>query len=164
MRNQLQPHSLNQPGERITQAPKRGFRVAEGRSTTVTIKYGPDSGDPQVAFQGTPGDIRGDVASFFGFDSDTCAALTLGELVLEVAQLAQGASHVARGLGARVVPQQPAAVPPEAQPVDNPLLGQIEACNSVEQLKELWAANQSAFADPAVMDAWKARGRALGPR
>ncbi|MEU1309143.1 hypothetical protein ABZ419_09635 [Streptomyces cinnamoneus] len=88
--------------------------------------------------------------------------MTPGELVLEVAQLAQSASRVARGLGARVVPQQADTAPSKGEPGENALLSQIEACNSVAKLKELWVENQSAFADPVVMSAWKARGRALG--
>ncbi|MGI5530135.1 hypothetical protein ACQEVX_22930 [Streptomyces syringium] len=87
--------------------------------------------------------------------------MTLGELVLEATQLAQGSSHIARGLGAHVIPQQPAIAPSEGTP-GGTLLDQIEACESVKQLKKLWAENQSAFADPGVMGAWKARGRALG--
>ncbi|MEU5427597.1 hypothetical protein AB0H73_18610 [Streptomyces olivoreticuli] len=143
----------------------------EGRSTTVTINYGPFCGDSQVTFQGLPGEVFGDVASFFGFDSDTCAELTLGELVLEAAQLAQGASHVARGLGAHVIAQMPDSTPNAAREAAQapsrdtrdrqPRLDEIEACGSVEELKKWWAENQAAFADQAVMTAWKARGRVL---
>ncbi|MGW1258441.1 hypothetical protein ACWD5Q_25490 [Streptomyces sp. NPDC002513] len=42
------------------------------------------------------------------------------------------------------------------------LLEQIEACRTIDELKRLWAENQAAFSDSAVMDAWKARGRVLG--
>ncbi|MEU2854120.1 hypothetical protein [Streptomyces syringium] len=139
----------------------------EGRSIAVTIKYGPECGASGVSFQGPPEGVFGDVASFFGLDSDTCASMTLGELVLEAAQLAQGSSHIACGLGAHVVPQEPNTTPDRAREAaretraGQPLLDEIEACGSVEELKKWWAENQAAFADQAVMDAWKARGRLL---
>ncbi|ONI83988.1 hypothetical protein ALI22I_34030 [Saccharothrix sp. ALI-22-I] len=47
------------------------------------------------------------------------------------------------------------------KPAVNPMLAQIEACKSVPELQRLWAENQAAFQDGALMDAYKAKGRAL---
>ncbi|XVV02748.1 hypothetical protein ACQPW3_36175 [Actinosynnema sp. CA-248983] len=58
----------------------------------------------------------------------------------------------------------PAGSPPWdtlAAPAVNPLLAQIEACTSVQALKEFWVKNQAAFADGSLMDAYKAKGRSL---
>jgi hypothetical protein len=41
------------------------------------------------------------------------------------------------------------------------ILGEIEKQADVAGLKRLWAENQSFFSDPAVMAAWKAKGKSL---
>jgi hypothetical protein len=41
------------------------------------------------------------------------------------------------------------------------ILGEIEKKTTVQELKKLWAENQSFFSDAAVMAAWKAKGKAL---
>ncbi|MFI9228965.1 hypothetical protein [Streptomyces rimosus] len=143
----------------------------EGRSITVTIKYGKGYEDSWVTFRGAPEAIPGDIVSFFGLDCDTLAELTPSELVVEATHTAQGAMHVVRGLDARIVPSRPAetadAPRKAAQAAAKPdtttqaLLDQIQACQSADALKRLWAENQAAFGDEGVMNAWKARGRAL---
>ncbi|MEV5136233.1 hypothetical protein AB0K71_15815 [Streptomyces syringium] len=142
--------------------------TGEGRSVTVTITCGAASDDPQLSFRGATVEVHEDIASCFGFERKSVSNLTLHELVAEAGQLAQGTSAVMRGLpGARVVPHgeqqasQGDAPPVESQPTANPLLEQIAACATVDDLRRLWATNQNAFSDTAVMDAWKARGRAL---
>ncbi|MFI1799874.1 hypothetical protein ACH427_21315 [Streptomyces sp. NPDC020379] len=95
--------------------------------------------------------------------------MTLHELVAEVSQLARRTSTVMHGFpDARVVPQGEeegesiaSARPAARQEAENSLLEQITACATVDDLRRLWATNQNAFSDPVVMDAWKARGRAL---
>ena len=51
----------------------------------------------------------------------------------------------------------------EAAPVDPnlTLIGQLQAAESVEDLKKLWAANQAAFGDKDVKAAYSIRGKAL---
>ncbi|MFC9736656.1 hypothetical protein ACFVKC_01905 [Streptomyces noursei] len=137
----------------------------------MTIKYGKGHEDSWVTFRGTPGAVFEDIASFFGFDCETLTGLVPSDLVIEATQAAQGATHVVRGLDARIVPSQPAPQagdpwtatqePTKAQSGSNALLEQINACHTTDELKRLWAENQSAFGDQAVMDAWKARGRSL---
>ncbi|PHQ49488.1 hypothetical protein BLA24_25980 [Streptomyces cinnamoneus] len=144
--------------------------TGEGRSVTVTIKCGAAQEDPQLSFRGPSAEVQEDIAACFGFDRKSVSGLTLHELVAEANQLAQGASTVMRGFpGARVVPQgdernesaQSTTPPAGHQETENPLLEQITACATTDDLRRLWATNQHAFTDPAVMDAWKARGRAL---
>jgi hypothetical protein len=58
----------------------------------------------------------------------------------------------------------PAGSPPwdaPAPPAVNPLLAEIAACGSVLELQRLWAANQTAFKDGDLLDAYKAKGRSL---
>ncbi|MCX2949953.1 hypothetical protein [Lentzea sp. NEAU-D7] len=78
-----------------------------------------------------------------------------------------GAKPVAEGTTAEDVwanasssPSEP-PWPTDDKPAVNPMLAQIDACTSVDALKKLWAANQAAFADGSLMDAYKAKGRAL---
>ncbi|MFI7315493.1 hypothetical protein [Streptomyces venezuelae] len=147
------------------------------RCVTVTIKAGPGGDDWWAAFRGASYEVYDDVATFFGFERESVTTLNLHELVTEATKTAQGVSTLVRDLGATVVPSaQPAAsgedpwAAAQASPAQPPardqgtaasLLEQINACTSTDELKRLWATNQDAFADQAVMDAWKARGRAL---
>lgn len=60
-------------------------------------------------------------------------------------------------------PAAPAATPPAApaEPERSPVLDLMAATKTVKELQEVWAKNQAAFSDPAVMDVYKARGREL---
>ncbi|MGW6745433.1 hypothetical protein ACWGDX_32625 [Streptomyces sp. NPDC055025] len=142
----------------------------EGRSITVTIKYGRGHDDSWAVFRGSPTEVRKDIEAFFSLDGKSVADLSLHELVVEAGQIAQSTTTVAKGLNARIVPQtapeptaarKAAEAPASAQSMANAVLEQIAACKNTEELRRLWATNQTAFGDQAVMDAWKARGRAL---
>ncbi|WP_327175486.1 hypothetical protein OG599_09305 [Streptomyces sp. NBC_01335] len=146
------------------------------RSVTVTVKSGKDYDSWWAVFRGATFEVYDDVTTFFGFDSETVTSLSLHELVGEASQLAQGSALITRQLGATAIPApKPAAAGEDpwvaAQATDaspaasagaaTALLEQVAACRTTEELKRLWATNQAAFADQAVMDAWKARGRAI---
>lgn len=143
----------------------------QGRSVTVTIKYGKSHDDSWAVFRGAAYEVYDDIVAFFSLDGKSVAELSLHELVVEAGQLAQSTTTVAKGLDARIVPQ-PAqksdaawkaaeASPAASQGGASAVLDQIAACATVDELRHLWATNQKAFADQAVMDAWKARGRVL---
>ncbi|WP_372407181.1 hypothetical protein [Streptomyces luteireticuli] len=134
--------------------------MASDSRISVTIVYGKRHHDSEATFQGSQREVFQGIAAFFGLDRETLTGVTLGELVVEATALAQGATCIARGLDAHVV-AQPTALP--AASADGPagLLDRIAECSSVRELHELWAAHQAAFGDPAALDAWKARGRAL---
>jgi hypothetical protein len=156
-----------------------------GRGITITIKYGKSYDDTWAVFHGTLDDVRADICAFFGIASTSKTELTLSELVVNATGIAHGIGALASELGAVVIasgqadaapadqaapgrsdpwtqvgatPAEPAA-PAEPQP--HPLLALIEQAPTVRALELLWVENQDAFADPAVMAAWKARGRAL---
>ena len=158
------------------------------RGITVTIKYGKAYDDTWAVFHGLPDDLRHDISDFFGLTVEEAAGLTLSDLVVNATNAAHSVSTVARGLGGVVIAStsneappvadtrradpwtdpgtpvaQPAAsTPPRPQPEpENPLLALIGQAPTVRSLEMLWVENQDAFADPAVMAAWKARGRAL---
>jgi hypothetical protein len=146
---------------------------------SVTIKYGKGYEQTWVTFQGSGEQVRADVLSYFGMDRLKLANLTLSELVVNATGIAHGVGNVAAGLGAMVVPdaqsgvESPAvsasATDPwteaanratEAAPA-NPLLAEIATAATIDALKAIWARNQSAFSDSAVMEAWRAKGRSL---
>ncbi|QYW07950.1 hypothetical protein SEA_TRISTE_31 [Streptomyces phage Triste] len=56
---------------------------------------------------------------------------------------------------------QAPATEPKAEDPNAWILGEIEKQTTVDGVKRLWASNQSFFADPVVMAAWKAKGKAL---
>ncbi|MCY0933614.1 hypothetical protein [Streptomyces sp. H34-S4] len=154
----------------------------------VTIKYGKGHDDSWVIFEGTTQEIRTDVLSYFGMDPESQRGLSLSSIVVNATNLAHGKGLIATQLGATVVeetttePAVPtndpwaaaaASSPQTSQPssasVAKPanegahawILGEIAGKTTILELKKLWAENQSFFAEPAVMDAWKAKGKVL---
>jgi hypothetical protein len=132
-------------------------------------------------------EIRADILDFFGMDPATQVGLSLSSVVTNATQIAHGKGLIATALGATVVEE---TTEPAKPPTDDPwaaasatqsgpwpgsasvaeptkedpnayILGEIEKKTTVQELKKLWAENQSFFADPAVMAAWKAKGKAL---
>ncbi|MCY0923278.1 MULTISPECIES: hypothetical protein [Streptomyces] len=133
---------------------------------TIKVPCGEGESAPHATFTGTTNNLREEIGSFFGLDCKSVTNHTLHELLAEVGQLAKSTEAVISGLGAQVIPQvaAPTPTPPQAAPTGSPsaaILEQISACQTPEELRRLWAANQAAFAETVVMDAWKARGRAL---
>ncbi|MFG3223243.1 hypothetical protein ACGF07_00460 [Kitasatospora sp. NPDC048194] len=132
----------------------------EGR-ITVTIKYGKGHDDSWAVFRGSAEVIQRDIVDFFGMDGKSVTGLPVSDLVVEAARAAQATSMVVKGLDARIIPSPLTPTAPVVAVPSAGLLEQIERCATTDALKELWATNQAAFSDQAVMDAWKARGRAL---
>lgn len=157
-----------------------------GRGITVTVKYGKGYEESWAVFRGQADEVREDLEAYFGLDREATAEYTLSELVVHATRIAHAKGNVAGLLGGTIVkgvnqaePTQPAKAAKadgtdpwvgveqgsrQAKAEDDPnraMLDTIAACASGDQLRTLWAENQAAFADPAVMDAWKARGREL---
>lgn len=157
--------------------------------TSVTIKYGKSYDDTWAVFKGTSAEIRANILEFFGMDPATQQGLSLSSIVVNATNVAHGKALIATTLGATVIEEtsneEPAkpngdpwaaasaqqgpsalherasvAEPAKADP-NAYILGEIEKQTTVDGLKKLWAANQSFFADAAVMAAWKAKGKAL---
>jgi hypothetical protein len=141
----------------------------------LTIHYGPQANDTSVTFTGRPDEVREDLTSYFGIPADT--GTTLDELVHEATRTTRASALIVRELDARVLPSQPAPSAP-AEPTGDPweaaqksasppqdassaLIARIEQCATTDELRRLWAENQAAFGDEAVMQKWKARGRTL---
>lgn len=146
-----------------------------GAETSVTIKSGKGYDDSWYVFRGRPEEIKAQLVDFFGIPSASVAGLSVFEVAVNCRQIAQGNESTVAALGGTIVPADTkpsqttpgddpwaaieAGAPDESAP--NPILGQIEACKTTDELKRLWAENQAAFADSAVMDAWKAKGKSL---
>jgi hypothetical protein len=155
------------------------------RGLSVTIKYDKNHDATWAVFQGSPEQIREDIGSYFGFDRDTVASLSLHGLVIEATNVAHGTGLIASKLGATVVKEEPNDRPatpsnpqgdpwaeaassqpatPAAQPAPDPnawIKGEIDKQTTLDGLKRLWAGNQAMFADKSVMDAYKVRGQAI---
>ncbi len=145
-------------------------------SIGVTIKYGKGYEDTWAVFRGSVRQVRELLCDYFGFECKDETGLSLSDLVVNATNLAHGKGNVASILDARIISETPAQAAPANDPwaavstskpqetTDNKsawILGEIEQAPSLEALKKLWAANQAMFDDPAVMSAYKARGRAL---
>ncbi|MFJ7414622.1 hypothetical protein ACIQWZ_28060 [Streptomyces sp. NPDC098077] len=150
---------------------------------TVTIKYGKSHDDSWAVFRGRPREVRDDILDFFGMERDSVTGLTLSDIVTNATNLAHGKGLIATQLGGTVIaedapPAKPAGGDPWASlgstpqaasaPAASPeqdknawILGEIEKQANRADLKKVWAANQSFFSETAVMDAYKAKGKAL---
>lgn len=154
------------------------------RGVTVTIKYGRGYESPWAVFHGQPDEVRADLTAFFGLSAEAVAGLTLSDIVVNATTQAHAVATIATGLGgATVIESRPdpstkpvtdtastadpwtqASAPQPAQPskpAENPLLARIARASDVPSLQRIWADDPTAFTDPAVMQAWKARGRVL---
>lgn len=149
--------------------------VSGSRETSVTIKYGKEFDKTWAVFRGSALEIRQQLLDYFDLPHEGTSELSLHALVINCTKLAQGSATVAGILGGTAIPASSSPAPgsggtafdepsapaePEA-PAVNPLYVAIEQAASVDDLKKLWAENQSAFSDAELMNAWKARGQAL---
>ncbi|QDK03202.1 hypothetical protein SEA_TUANPN_31 [Streptomyces phage TuanPN] len=110
---------------------------------SVTIKYDKGHDATWAVFRGSPDEIRSDIASYFGFQREAIAELTLSELVVHATDLAHGKGNAARFLGAAVLPSQSASAETKHAPASN---------------EDPWAVagspqSQSAWANPAAQQA-----------
>ena len=136
----------------------------KGRGITVTIKYGKGYEDAWAVFHGLADEVRDDILSFFDIDRESVTGLSLSDLVVNATGTAHAVGNVAGYLGGTVIASQATPDSQAAEPAPHPLLAVIEQTPDVPALKRIWAENQDAFTDPAVMAAWKAKGRALNQR
>ncbi|MFB8350976.1 hypothetical protein [Streptomyces niveus] len=151
--------------------------------TSVTIKYGKSYDDTWAVFKGTSAEIRANILEFFGMDPATQQGLSLSSVVINATNIAHGKGLIATALGATVVEETATNAEP-TKPTSDPwaaasasresasvatakadpnayILGEIEKKTTVQELKKLWAENQSFFSDATVMAAWKAKGKSL---
>lgn len=84
------------------------------RELTITLKYGKSYDDSWAVFKGTPNEVRDDIVSFFGFNRESVAELTLNDLVVEATNLAHGKGNAARFLSAVTIPASEAPPPAPA--------------------------------------------------
>lgn len=142
---------------------------------TLTVKYGSSHDSPWIVFK-QPDELalREKVCAYFGIELNDVATLTMHELTLNVKAIATGSITASAMLGAVAIPAgqtNQVAAPTgnvwagldEEEPA-NPFQHVIDAFNAATDVKELqtvWAANQGAFSDDAVVAAYKARGKAL---
>lgn len=136
-----------------------------------------------IVFHGSIDSVKLQIARAFHISTDGLAERPLYDLVNEATDLFKAAANASRGLGARALPSsppastgvfaqavaqqqaqapaQPTATQPEPEPVD-PILAALEAARSIPEVQQVWAENQAAFnSNPAYMQAYKTRGKAL---
>lgn len=162
--------------------------VDDVADVTVTIKYRDGSGkgfdEPWAVFRGPLQEVRQNIVAFFGVSDEP--TFTLHDVVVNAKRIAHGVEAVASGLGGKVIPlpsreervqstdawsqaapqkpQEPISGPQEADPEgeDHELLIEaLKGADSINTLRRIWAENTEAFKDPAVQDAYKARGKEL---
>lgn len=134
----------------------------------VSITFKEDGRDGTwLVFRGTPARIREDIIEVFNLEGTD--DLTVHEVAIEARRKVKATGHVAASLGGRPAGSggswqkagQKAAEQP-AGPERDPLYDTVEAIDSVDALRKLWAENREAFDNNAdLMSAWKTKGQEL---
>lgn len=154
----------------------------------ATIKYGDGYQAPWLTFGGSnANEVRQNIIEAYQLDRNEVDAMSLHELVIEAATIAQAAAAAVDGLGAKPTGRGGGKVlnkgggnawdkarggeakAENAEPEKSPeeleverLTAEIAATKDVGALKRLWAENQAVFkANEELMAAWKARGKSL---
>jgi hypothetical protein len=149
--------------------------MEEKRGVAVAIRYASGKEVPQITFTGSADEVAASLVLAFGLSEDEARA-PLGELIPVAAQKARALWLLVDRLDARPVPPTegapaPALTPPAAPsppPAQqqlgglDPLYKAIADTPDVEGLRRLYGQHQSQLdSDPALLDAWKQRGRYL---
>jgi len=139
-----------------------------------TIKFGAGYDAPWATLEGTYDEVEA--------EAQRIVEGTLPELIAEVSQRMQGAflltgkSTTTGGVGAKTMKDtrakakatkaaEAAAEEPAGEPAEeNPLIAAIHAATTKAQLGDIWAKNQKALKDPALMDVMKARSASLAQK
>lgn len=138
--------------------------------TSVTIKSGKGYDDTWQVFRGESlKEVRDQIVEFF--DMEVSGDLSLHSVVLEATRLAHGGAAPVKILGAKVEAEvkdgekDPWAEAEKAeQKTEDPyagLIAELGAAPDVEELRRIWQRNQDHFSEERVMEAYKARGKAL---
>lgn len=142
--------------------------MSDREGVSVSIKGNGGKDDTWEVFHGTPENVKNLMADYYGLE--VSADMTAMEVRLMAEAAARGTGALSRGLGARVATTapQPASEAPGAPAAAAAaedftwLLEAIDASATEDALHQLWAENRKLFdANPSLLDAWKARGRAL---
>lgn len=147
----------------------------------------PKSPGTWIVFHGSPTKVREQIIEVFELD-DTAKERPLFDVVNEATRLFKAVGNVSQSLGGRVLSsgnaeQQPSSGEQsgagnsdvwaqaaaargggeqEKQEDVDPILAALETCKTVAEVQQVWAENQAAFnANPAYMEAYKAKGKAL---
>lgn len=145
---------------------------------TYTMKGGKGYEEPWVVFHGTPDAIRENALAIFGMEQEQFAGVATSDVLSELNEIFNGTRQVMKTLGGSTVKPSEEVKPsaghdpwaseptPDSNeanaddPVDK-MLERIEAVTDVAALKSLWAKNKELFNDSRLMDAYKAKGKAL---
>ncbi len=140
-----------------------------------------------IVFHGSPARIKEQICEVFEIEA---GERPLYDLINEATDMFKASATVSQSLGGRVLSQgggasvqqqvqgdggdvwaqaaaaqgQQQSAPPAEEKKDDvdPILAALETCKSVAEVQQVWAENQSAFnSNPAYMEAYKAKGKAL---
>ena len=154
-----------------------GKQAVQAVQHKYTIKFGAGYDAPWATLEGTYDEVEA--------EAQRIVEGTLPELIAEVSQRMQGAflligkSPSTGGVGAKTMKDtrakakaDKAAEATEAfaetldkeAPVEDPLIAAIQAATTKAELGDIWAKNQKALKDPALMDVMKARSASLAQK
>lgn len=151
--------------------------MSESAELSVTFKYGKGYEETWAVFKGKAEDLRYQVLAYFGMEPGEYEGLPLHDVVLQATRIAHADRTVMSALGANVVTKSDAPAEstpeaaqeasseakgePEGPTPEEALVARLEAAETIDALKRLWAENKALFADEAVKAAYKKRGVAL---
>lgn len=129
-----------------------------------------------IVFHGSPARVKEQIIEVFSLTEELDRPLF--DIVNEATELFKASGTVTGQLGGRVLSdgqssgpawqeaQSSPATPAAPEKTDEEkqverLTAEVEKATSGDELKQLWARNQEAFKNEGLMDAWKAKGKAL---
>lgn len=157
----------------LQQDPHNPTKINVSIKTPESEKFAANG--PWLTFEGTsPASIKASLIETFGLAAED-KDLDLYSVVMNAQTIATKQGKVQGALGGTVLPnggksastdgasatEAPAETAP-AEPEANPLLAEIEACTDRAALVRLYGTAKATFdADPDLLAAWKAKGKAL---
>lgn len=144
-----------------------------GVSATLKVE-GRDK--PWLVFHGSVERVKEDIVKAFGFETPD-EGTTLHALVLDANSMLNGSGRLLKAFPGSTIESRGASSAfaearnddgnppwdePKQQSATEAMYDQIEAAESTDALKHLWATNRAAFdGDVELFAAWKAKGKAL---
>lgn len=128
-----------------------------------------------IVFHGSPARVKEQIIEVFALTEGLDRPLF--DIVNEATELFKASANVTSGLGGKVLnpgtsgpawqeaqssPAEPAAPEKSAEELTiERLTAEVAAVTSVADLQQLWARNQEAFKNESLMEAYRAKGKAL---
>lgn len=136
---------------------------------SVTIKSGKGYDDSWTVVRGVPSEVKEALVEWYAIDEGTADKLVGQQVMTLATKISHGEQVVSTVLGGVPVEvstkvsekaEEPEPAPEEPQG-PHPLVAEIEAAGSLEDLKRVYVKNKSSFTEQELKDAYNAKSKEL---